>query len=211
MANQRARLGAGGLVSCRVAWARGRAQVWIGALLIGALAWPVPARAGERSLANARVRFTASVSNGPKIVGTGTDLRFESKGGLLIFRVPLSAVTTRKEARDRQMRDRYLEADTHPTVELQMAREALTIPKHDGVFEGDASASLKLHGKSRQTSVHYSVERRGESLKVSGSFRVDLRAHGIDIPSYRGITVRPEVDVEVAFGGIDRAVIADAL
>jgi polyisoprenoid-binding protein YceI len=125
--------------------------------------------------------------------------------------VPLKTVTTRKDARDRQMRDRYLEADTHPTVELQMAREALTVPKRDGFFEGDAPARLKLHGKSRETMVHYSVERRGESLRVSGAFRVDLRAHGIDIPTYRGITVRPDVQVEVAFGDIDRAVIADAM
>ena len=180
-------------------------------VLAAALSFSAPARAAERHLANAHVKFTASVSSGPKIVGTGTDLRLETKGSLLIFKVPLSAVTTRKNTRDKQMRDRYLEADTHPTVELRMAREALTLPKGDGVVEGDAKASLKLHGKLRETTVHYSVERRGESLKVSGSFRLDLRAHGIDIPSYRGITVRPEVDVEVAFGGIDRAVIADAM
>jgi len=191
--------------------ARDRVKVGIGVLLMAALAWQGPARAGERSLTNAHVKFTAAVSNGPKIVGTGTDLRLESRGSLLVFKVPLKTVTTRKEARDRQMRDRYLEADTHPMVELQMARGALTIPKRDGLFEGDAKASLKLHGKSRETVVHYSVERQGESLRVSGAFRVDLRAHGIDIPTYRGITVRPEVEVEVAFGGIDRAVIADAM
>ena len=204
MANQGARAGASGLVLRRlvqVDWRPATAR------------WRGRRRRArrERSLTNAHVKFTASVSNGPKIVGTGTDLRLESKGGLLIFKVPLSTVSTRKDARDRQMRDRYLEADTHPTVELQMAREALTIPKADGIFEGDAKASLKLHGKSRETIVHYSVERRGESLKVSGSFRIDLRSYGIDIPTYRGITVRPEVDVEVAFGGIDRAVIADAM
>jgi len=195
---------------------RARAGVWIG-VCIGSFAaaalglYPLPAGAVERNLANAHVKFTASVSSGPKIVGTGTDLRFEARGGLLIFKVPLRAVTTHKDARDKQLRDRYLEADTHPTVELQMLRDALTIPKADGIYEGDAKASLKLHGKSRETIVHYSVERRADSLRVSGSFRIDLRAHGIDIPTYRGITVHPEVDVEVAFGGIDRAVIADAL
>jgi polyisoprenoid-binding protein YceI len=191
--------------------ARERVEVWIGVILTMALAWQAPARAGERSLANAHVKFTAAVSHGPKIVGIGNDLRLENKGSRLIFKVPLNSVSTRKDARDRQMRDRYLEADTHPTVELQMAREALTIPKRDGIFEGDAKASLKLHGRSRETIVHYSIERRGESLSVSGSFRVDLRAHGIDIPTYRGITLRPDVDIEVAFGGIDRAVIADAM
>src|SRR3954470_18660653 len=136
--------------------ARERVEVWIGVILTMALAWQAPARAGERSLANAHVKFTAAVSHGPKIVGIGNDLRLENKGSRLIFKVPLNSVSTRKDARDRQMRDRYLEADTHPTVELQMAREALTIPKRDGIFEGDAKASLKLHGRSRETIVHYS-------------------------------------------------------
>ena len=198
MSNRRARAGARGLA-------------YVFCLTALAVFCASPAHAAERNLANARVKFTASASTGLKIVGTGTDLRLETKAGFLVFKVPLSAVTTRVPPRDRQMRDRYLEADTHPLVELKIAREALTVPKADGIFEGDAKANLTLHGKARETIIHYSLERRGESLKVSGSFRIDLRSHGVDIPSYRGITVRPEVDVEVAFGGIDRAVIAEVM
>lgn len=211
MAYQHARPGDGGLVSSiRGSFVGSFGLAAIFAAIFATLG-ATPVRAAERHLANARVKFTASASSGLKIVGTGTDLRFDSKGGFLIFKVPLNAVSTRVAPRDRQMRDRYLEADTHPAVELKIAREALTIPKADGIVESDAKANLTLHGKSRETIVHYALERRGESIKVSGSFRIDLRAHGIDIPVYRGVTVRPEVDVEVAFGGIDRAVIADAM
>jgi polyisoprenoid-binding protein YceI len=211
MAYQHARPGDGGLVSSiRRPFVDSIGLAAILATIFAALC-ATPVHAAERHLANARVKFTASVSTGMKIVGTGTDLRFDRKGSFLIFKVPLSGVTTRVAPRDRQMRDRYLEADTHPAVELKIAREALTIPKADGVVESDAKGTLTLHGKSRETIVHYALERRGESIKVSGSFRIDLRSHGIDIPVYRGVTVRPEVDVEVAFGGIDRAVIADAM
>src|SRR5437763_15739059 len=95
--------------------ARVRVEVWIGVVLGMALAWQAPARAGERSLANAHVKFTAAVSNGPKIGGTGNDLSLESEGSRLVVKVPLNSVRTRTDARDRQLRDRYLEADTHPT------------------------------------------------------------------------------------------------
>jgi hypothetical protein len=196
MKNQLSRMG-GGLAGFMV-------------VFVGVLIAAPGARAEQSALSNPKVTFTATGSNGVKIVGAGTQLKLEVRGSLLIFKVPLHAMTTRVDARDRQMRDRYLEADTHPSVELRLAREALTIPKSDGATEGNANAKLILHGKARDTIVHYSLERKGDSLKVTGTFRVDLRVHGIDIPNYRGVTMRPDVDVEVAFGTMDRAVVADA-
>ena len=183
----------------------------VGLVLVASAVWGAPAGATESKLANAKVKFTASASTGFKIIGTGTDLKLENRGPWLVFKVPLSAVSTKVGTRDRQMRDRYLEADTHPWVELKILRGGLKVPKSNGISEGDAKGTLTLHGKSRETTIHYSLERQGESLQVSGSFRLDLREHGIDIPTYRGITVKPEVDIEVAFGGIDRAVVADAM
>jgi polyisoprenoid-binding protein YceI len=179
-------------------------------VVIAGAAWTTLAHAGDTALSSPKVTFTASSSNGGKIVGSGTQLKLEVKGSWLIFKVPLSAVSTQIEARDRQMRDRYLEADTHPAVELRLARDGLNVPKSDGATEGNANAKLKLHGKTREIIVHYIVERKGAALKVKSSFRIDLRSYGIDLPSYRGITVRPDVDVEVAFGSIDREVVADA-
>ena len=184
----------------------GFAVVVFGAALVAT----APVRANENALSNPKVTFTATGSDGTKIVGSGSHLKLEVRGSLLVFKVPLRSVTTRVEASDRQMRDRYLEADTHPSVELRIAREALTVPRADGATEGNANAKLFLHGRTRDTIVHYALERKGESLKVRGSFRVDLRVHGIDIPNYHGVTVRPDVEVEVAFGALDRAMIAEA-
>jgi|SRR5882724_4428815 len=176
----------------------------------GALAALVPARAAADVLTNPTVHFTVSAANGAKITGTGTDIKLENRGAWLTFRVPLGAISTHHVQRDRQMRDRYLEADTHPMVELKIAREALKIPKGAGVGQGTASAQLSLHGKAREVAVHYTLERQGESLKVSASFEVDLRAHGIDVPSFRGVSVSPKVAVAVSFGTLDREVVADA-
>lgn len=170
-----------------------------------------PARAAAADgLTNPSVTFTIATANGTKITGKGTELKLENQGGWLIFRVPLSAVTTDHGQRDRQMRDRYLEADTHPMVELKMAREALKIPKGGGASEGTATATLNLHGKAREVSLRYVLQRKGEAVQVSGSFEIDLRAHGIDVPRFRGVTVGPKVAVDVSFGTIDRELMAEA-
>jgi polyisoprenoid-binding protein YceI len=168
------------------------------------------AAATAGGLISPSVTFTIATSNGTKITGKGTELKLENQGGWLIFKVPLSAVTTDHGQRDRQMRDRYLESDTHPVVELRIARDALKVPKGGGASEGTATAKLNLHGKSRDVNVRYLLERKGESLQVSGSFEIDLRVHGIDTPSYRGVTVNPKVAVQVSFGTIDREVFAEA-
>jgi polyisoprenoid-binding protein YceI len=185
----------------------------VGLMLVAgaALSAAAPARlALANPVLHPSVKFTVSVSNGTKIVGSGTEIRLESAGAWLTFRVPLTAISTRWVPRDRQLRDRYLEADTHPMVELKIAREALKIPRGGGVTEGSAPATLKLHGKAREVTVRYALERKGETVDVKGSFEIDLRAHGVDVPNYRGITVSPRVAVEVSFGSIDRELVADA-
>jgi polyisoprenoid-binding protein YceI len=175
-----------------------------------ALAASTPARAADDALTNPSVHFTVTTSNGAKIHGAGADIRLETRGNWLIFRVPLSSIGTHHVQRDRQMRDRYLEADTHSVVELKIARETLKVPKGTGAGEGTAPAQLKLHGKSREVTVHYSLERQGENLRVRGAFDVDLRDHGIDVPSYHGVGVNPKVAVTVSFGTVDREVVAEA-
>ena len=39
----------------------------------------------------------------------------------------------------------------------------------------------------------------GKSYDVKGDLKVDFREFGIEIPSYLGATVKPPVDVNVAF------------
>ena len=188
------------------------ARVSLAGLLVvaGGVAGAPRRAAAADGLTSPAVTFTIATSNGTKITGKGTELKLVTQGGWLIFRVPLSAVTTDHGPRDRQMRDRYLEADTHPMVELKMAREALKIPKGGGSSEGTAVATLNLHGKSRQVSVHYGLQRKGETVQVNGSFEIDLRAHGIDVPRLRGVTVEPKVAVNVSFGTVDREMVAEA-
>ncbi len=59
---------------------------------------------------------------------------------------------------------------------------------------------MKLHGKTKDVSFHYVARKDGNAMRVGGTVRVDMRDYGISVPSYLGVTVKPEVDVEVKFG-----------
>jgi len=178
-------------------------------LLIGVFALSVPGYAAESSLQSPRVTFTATGPAGMKVVGKGTELTFASQGAWVVFKVPLRSVSTGMGMRDRQLRDKYLEVESFPFAELRVARDALSMPALNGASEGDVPARLSLHGKTADTTVHYAIARQGERIKVAGSFRIDLRAHGIDVPNHHGMMLSPEVEVSVHFGALDRAVVAD--
>jgi hypothetical protein len=47
--------------------------------------------------------------------------------------------------------------------------------------------------------VHYKASRNGTAYDVKGDLKVDFREFGIEIPNYLGATVKPPVDVNVAF------------
>jgi len=177
--------------------------------VIGVIVFAGSGNAAESGLADAKVTFTATATAGAKIVGTARELTLEAQGPWLVFKAPLRTITTGIPLRDRQMRDKYLEVESFPFVELRLGRETLSLPALNGASAGEARGRLSLHGKSKDTTVRYSVRREGDAIKVSASFRIDLRAYGIDIPSYRGITLNPDVDVDVGFAAVDRAVVAD--
>ena len=162
----------------------------------------VAAQAAPTRAQDPRVTFTVTSAAGDKLVGRGTELLLDSEGPWLIFRVPLGSMTTGVASRDRQLRDKYLEVESYPAVELRVARDALKI-----AASADVAARLTLHGKTRETSLHYAIKKEGGFLKVSSTLRIDLRDHGIDLPSYRGVAMNPHVAVDVSFGVLDGAVV----
>src|SRR5215471_5365140 len=95
-------------------------------VLIGLVAFSGTGHAAENGLVNPKVTFTVSGPAGMTVVGTGTELTMQAQGQSLIFRVPLRSLTTGLAVRDRQMRDKYLEVESFPTVELRIARDAFS-------------------------------------------------------------------------------------
>jgi len=140
---------------------------------------------------------------GLRIEGKGTEVSLEEDGSALTFKVPLAPLETGIGLRDLQMKE-ILEADAYPAAILRVPRSALTFPKDQAPAEGTAQAELTLHGQSRPVQVHYRAERgSGGVTKVRGSFHLDVRDFDIKTPSYLGVSVAPQVEVnaEVALNG----------
>jgi polyisoprenoid-binding protein YceI len=145
------------------------------------------------------VTFNAAGPAGMKIVGTTNDLDVDDQGAKIVIRVPLRNLATGIALRDDHMRNKYLQIGTYPNAELTVDRSALHFPTGDGIGSGDAPGSMAIHGHSKNVTFHYNLGRASGSLHVSGTVHLDVRDYSIDIPSYLGVTVKPEIDVEVQF------------
>ena len=136
---------------------------------------------------------------GVHIEGTTHELALSEHDGELLFQVPLAGVDTGIGLRNRHMRN-YLDAAHFPRAELRVPRWSLTFPASGKTTESDALGVLTIHGVYRPCSVHYRADRApsGE-LRVRASTKIDMRDFGVDVPSYLGVRVDPEVAIQVDF------------
>ncbi len=145
------------------------------------------------------VVFRASGPAGMKIQGTTSDLDVDDQGAKIVVRVPLKNLSTGIALRDDHMRNKYLEVGTYPNAELTVDRSALRFPTGSDPVSGDATGTMAMHGKTKSTSFHYNVGKSGNTYRVAGTIHLDIRDYGITVPTYLGVTVKPDVDVEVQF------------
>ena len=145
------------------------------------------------------VAFHGTMTIGGQLNGTTNELDLVDQGAKVTIRVPLRNLTTGIQLRDHHMRDKYLQIGSYPNAELTVDRSALHMPTGDGQASGDAAGSMAIHGKSNNVTFHYRVTRGGGSLQVQGSTHLNIRDYGIDIPSYLGVTVKPDIDIDVQF------------
>jgi len=147
----------------------------------------------------AKVGFAASGPGGLKIEGTTSDMTVADQSEVITITVPLANLSTGIALRDRHMKEKYLEVPKYPSATLTIARAALRLPAAGAKSEADVPATVTLHGQSRPTSVHYTASGDGASTAISGAFHVNMTGFGITVPSYLGVTVKPDVDVHATF------------
>jgi polyisoprenoid-binding protein YceI len=62
---------------------------------------------------------------------------------------------------------------------------------------------MTIHGQSRPMTFSYRAHRDHQSYDVTGSLRINIKDYGIDVPSYLGVTVKPDVDITVHYVATD--------
>ena len=148
---------------------------------------------------DAHVVFEAAGPAGMKIEGRTSDLSVEDGGGSIAIAVSLANLGTGIALRDRHMKEKYLEVPKYPQATLTIARAALKVPASGASTIADAPATLKLHGQTRPVTVHYDATVDADGVAVRGKLHVRMDDFGITIPSYLGVTVKPDVDVTASF------------
>ncbi len=167
-------------------------------VLFTALALPLTALGNLNSPEGAAVAFDASGPGGLKIEGKTSELRLADDGTTVTITVPLSNLDTGIGLRNKHMREKYLEVGKFPNAVLAVPKAQLKFPEGE-TSGGSAQGTMSIHGKSRPVTFSYKARKVGEKLAINGSVPLNINDFGIEVPSYLGVTVKPDITVRAAF------------
>ncbi|WP_295904370.1 YceI family protein [uncultured Bdellovibrio sp.] len=113
------------------------------------------------------------------------------------LRVNLKNTDTGIALRDRHMKEKYLEVGKFENAVLTV--NDLTVPKNTMTKETDTklpfAGTLDLHGIKKPVQGEFVVKSSKEGVKMTANFQLKLSDFGIVIPSFAGITVADQVEV----------------
>ena len=147
----------------------------------------------DTSVAKPDVHFHANGEPGAlDIDAKTTDCAAADDGTNLTFTVKMDTVQTGIELRDEHMKTKFLHTETYPDAVLVVAKAAVPWPTEVGKkATGTVDAQFTAHGVTQPTKVTYEVTKTKQGWRVIGNFAFDISKHGIDVPSYLGVTVEP--------------------
>ncbi len=157
------------------------------------------ALAGWTVVGEPEVGFHATGSPGfLTIEAEGKTLTLSEDDGALRFTVPMNTVKTGIELRDSHMRDTYVEVASFPEVAITLDPAAVAWPSADQKkSKGEVDGSFEAHGVSMPVRISYTAKWTSDGVRIDASFPYDVREHGIEIPSYMGVTIAPEMTARV--------------
>jgi polyisoprenoid-binding protein YceI len=136
---------------------------------------------------------------GLTITGTSTEVSVSDDGTTVTVDVKLGNITTGIKLRDKHTKN-YLEVETYPSAKLTVPRASLKFPEAGKEVSADASGTLSLHGQTKDLKFHYTAKKDGDTITVHAlSAPLTLTDYGIKVPSYLGVTVKPDVTVDTDF------------
>lgn len=160
----------------------------------------------DLSKGESRIEFLA--------IGKPSMLKIRGKGGPLtgkvsvkdllvsgIIDVDLNSFDTGINLRNTHMKEKYLQTGQYPKAQLTMGKVALpadwlTKGKLDAVpFEG----ILKLRGVEKPVAGTMSLASINNAVDGNAKFKFKISDFGIEVPSYAGIKVTDEVEVDTYF------------
>jgi polyisoprenoid-binding protein YceI len=85
-----------------------------------------------------------------------------------------------------------------------VSRAQLDLPSAGRTRSGTITGALSIHGVTKAVSAKYKVRNDNGRLDTEGSMRINIRDFGINVPSYLGVTVKPDVDVAIKLSAAEK-------
>lgn len=155
--------------------------------------------AGFTSVGEGAASFRAIGTGGFKMEGKTKQVAVVDDDTTITVTVTLTDLATGITLRDNHAK-KYLEVEKFPTTTLAVKKAALKIPEGPGAVEGTATGAYTLHGVTKDTPFSYQGTCADDgTCAVSGSMNINMKEFGVQVPSYLGITVKPDVVVNSSF------------
>lgn len=159
----------------------------------------------DTTVAKPDVHFSANGEPGAlDIDAKTTDGTITDDGTHVVFIVPVANLQTGIELRDEHMKSKFLFPDKHPNVSLSVPKASLTFPTELGKkTSGTADAQFTAMDVAKPTKVKWEIAKTKTGYKLTGSFAFDISAHGVEVPSYLGVTVDSKMTAKAVFYAAD--------
>ncbi len=146
---------------------------------------------------NGHAEFTSSV---PLHTFTGVSdyltgmIDFEEN--LIDFYLDLESLKTGISRRDRDMY-RTLQVDEHPFAEFTGFFSGSVDPDAGGIQSVTVEGEFTIHGVTREISLDGTLEREGDSIRITAEWILDITDYNIEPPGILIYRVRDEMDVRI--------------
>jgi hypothetical protein len=149
--------------------------------------------------AQVALKFVAKGPAGMSIVGESAAMTLKDDGQAVVLIAPLEPFHTGIGLRDKHMKEKYLEVAKYPDAQLRVERKSLVFPAPGQKVERDGRGDLTLHGRTKSLPFHYVVSHTNSGFDVSATWQLSIKDFAIEVPSYLGVTVKPDIDGSAAF------------
>lgn len=164
-------------------------------MLVGAAAFAGWAKGDGATSAS----FSGTGPMGFKIDGKTKAVDVKDDGKVLSIVVNLKDLDTGISLRDRHMREKYLEVEKFPEAKLDVPVDSLKVPEDGKSLDGEGKGTFSVHGQSKEITFKYKATCKAGVCDVEGQADINYKDYGINVPSYMGVTVKPELVVKTTF------------
>lgn len=120
-------------------------------------------------------------------------------GKAITVTVGLKDLETGIDLRDKHMREKYIDVEKYPEATLVVPLDQVKWPEDGKSGEGEAKGTFGMHGKTKEISFKYKISNTGGTYAIDGEAPVNFKEFDINVPSYMGITVKPDITVFAKF------------